>query len=78
MAVASEIDKIHERLRKLVREGKGDQAAVAEAGSLRKRLRELQEKEADAMERRFRQGLRFDSERALRDLEWAESLLDRK
>jgi len=77
-AVASEIAEIYTKLRTLVEARAGDPNLVAQAAPLRKRLRELQEIEADAMERRFREGRRFDPQKAQRNLEWAEKLLDEK
>ena len=77
-AVAAEIDEIYRKLRTLLQERAGEPGFKAAAAPLQKRLRELQEKEADAMERRFREGLHFDSEKAQRNLERAERLLNKK
>src|SRR6185295_3125565 len=72
--VTAEIDEIYGQLRILVRERAGDPDLPALAAPLRQRLRDLQEREADALERRFRAELRFDADKAEKDLEWAERL----
>jgi hypothetical protein len=55
-----EIDRLYERIWSLISEKKDDPNLPAAVAPLRKRLRELQEKEADMMEQRTLARLRFD------------------
>jgi CheY-like chemotaxis protein len=60
MNIAAEIDSVYGEIRDLVAQRQGDPGLKEALHPLRVRLEALQEREADAMERRFRARLRFD------------------
>jgi len=78
METLAEIDAVYEQIRSAVAEQKPGEGLKEALRPLRSRLEQLQERQADALERRVRRGLHFDPQRGRRVAERAEKLLQRK
>jgi len=74
----SEIDQLYDQIRDLVSHHAGSPSLREMLRPLRRRLEELEEMEADEMERRFRSRLLFDPAQGRKLLDRAENLLKRR
>jgi CheY-like chemotaxis protein len=78
LEITSEIDQLYDQIRDLVSHHAGSPSLKEMLRPLRRRLEELEEMEADDMERRFRSRLLFDPAQGRQLLDRAESLLKRR
>lgn len=78
MQISAAIDAVYDEIRSVVVSRAGDPGLAAALRPLRRRLRALQEREADAMERRFRAHFRFDPDAGAGLLERARRLLGKR
>jgi hypothetical protein len=76
--LSAEVDAAYGEIREVVLRCTADPSLKARLEPLRRRLEELEELEADAMERRLRSQLVFDPAEGRRLLERAEALLKAK
>lgn len=77
LRIEMRIDRLYDEIRELVARSAEDPSLQAEISRKRKKLRTLQEQEADLMEQRADARLRFDPEDGNRLLERAQRLLER-
>jgi hypothetical protein len=77
-AIAHEIDDLYREITRLVGQGTRNPNRQQAIRSLRKRLRELQEQEADAMELHFRGKMVFDPRQGRELMDRARRILDNR